>query len=263
MAKKVVFETVSLGSEPSVPEPGKLAEWAGAQRGKRADLVSFLLEEGLAPQEDAGVHQPCAGGLFYKDRWIESISGITGNDITEEMGIMPEYLADDALRIRAISSLCRVAVPAPHQFSLTDTYYGDEDEAMEALHSQYRALMRAMRDSGIVGHVVHCTRAVPEELEALAGKKVFFYFESLDTESIAEILEYQQVLAIRKDHIPLLEEAREEFAVNRVILVDPCRDDLLVLLKSFDKDCIQVGGYCASDEKKYWESLVDSSILSL
>jgi len=58
MAKKVVFETVSLGSEPSVPEPGKLAEWAGAQRGKRADLVSFLLEEGLPPRKMRGYTSP-------------------------------------------------------------------------------------------------------------------------------------------------------------------------------------------------------------
>lgn len=263
MAKKLVFGTISFGSEPMAPKAEDLADWVGEQRGRQADLVSFLLEEGLAPQQDAGVNLPCAGGLFYAERWKESISGLTGGVITGELGIMPEYLPDDALRIREISGICRVALPAPHQLCLADRYYGDEDEAMDAIHSQYRALMRVMRDRGIPAHVLHCTRTVPEELEDLAGKKVFFFMESMDVESMAAVLEYQQVLALRREQIPLLQEIREEFEIHRVILMDPRNDDLHIVLQSFDPDCIQVGGYCTGDNGRYWESLVDSSTISL
>jgi len=263
MAKKLIFETISLGTEPAIPGAGKLAEWVGAQRGRKADLVSYLLEVGLIPQQDAGVTLPCAGGIFYGERWKESFLGLTGGQITGELDVMPDYVSDDAMRIREISATCRVALPAPHQLSLADRYYGDEDEASFALYSQYRRLFRAMRDRGVSGHVLHCSHALPEELETLAGKNVFFYMESSGAESMATILEHQQVLAVKMDDLSLLLKMGDEYVIDRVIIVDPGMDDLREALQFFDPDCIQVGGFCTTDSERYWESLVESSTISL
>jgi hypothetical protein len=263
MAKKLIFQTISLGSEPITPEAGQLTEWVSAQRGRQADITSFLLEKGLFPQQEASVDLPCAGGKFYQERWRESISGQENGYITGELGIRTDYVVEDTVRIREISGISRGALPAPHRLGFNDRYYGDEEEAVAALYHQYKHLFRAMRDAGIVGHVLHCTEAVPGELEALAGKKVFFYLESPDVESMATLLEHQKVLAVRKDDFPLLVGHSEEYEINQVLIIDPDADALREALRSFDPDYIQVGGYCTGDNPGYWKSLVDSAILSL
>lgn len=263
MAKKLVFPTVSIGSEPSIPDAGELAGWVRTERGRQVDLTSFLIEEGLRPQVEAGIDFPCAGGKFYRARWLESISGIKEGDITNELGMMPGAVEDDAARVRSVSGSCRVALPAPHLLELTDRYYGDVDESSAALCQQYRRLLRAMRDAGVAGHVLHSTDAVPEELEFLAGKTVFFFLENPGEESIATLLEYQRVIAIRGDLIPVLLPHMEEYEVSQVLIMDPDARDLTNLLNSFDRDQIQVGGYCTEHRPEYWRTLVDSATVSL
>lgn len=263
MAKKLVFETVSLGSEPQVPDAGTLAEWVASQRGRKGDILSYFLETGLKPQKDAGVIHPCAGGICYGDRVRESLIGLSGGEITGELGILPDYFTDDCVRIREISGTCRVALPAPHQISFTDRYYHDQEELSAALISQYHRIFRMMRDCGISGNVLHCTQALPEELESLAGKHVFFHVESLQVESMAAILEYQHALALKPEDIPKLSEVRDEFTIDRVIILDPVARDLRGLLNSFDADRVQVGGYWTTGNMDYWDSLVESSTLSL
>ena len=263
MAKKLVFQTVSMGSEPPIPEAGELSEWVRTQRGRQADLTSFLLEEGLLPQKEAEVDFPCSGGTFYHKRMRESISGIKDGYITHELGLMPEFVEDDAARVRSVSGGSRVALPAPHLLDLTDRYYGDVDESSAALCQQYRRLLRAMRDAGVAGHVLHCADAVPEELESLAGKKVFFFLEEPDEESIATLLEYQRVIAIRRDLLPVLLSHREEYEVTEVLIMDPDAMDLKNLNHSFDPDQIRVGGYWNGNNLEYWRDLVDSATISL
>jgi len=263
MTKKLVFPTVSMGSELPVPDAGELAGWVRTERGKQADLTSFLIEAGLRPQVEAGVDFPCAGGKFYRARWLESISGIKEGYITQELGIMPAAVEDDAARVRSLSGGCRGALPAPHLMELTDRYYGDADESSAALCQQYRRLFRAMRDARVAGHVLHCSAAIPEELEALAGKTVFFFLEEPDEETITTLLEYQRAIAIRVGQLPLLLEQREEYEVSQVLIMDPNEGDLTVLLNSFDQDQIRVGGYCTERHLEYWLGLVDSSTVSL
>ncbi len=262
MVKKLVFETISLGTEPEIPDPAEPAGWVGMQRGKGGDLLSYLLEAGLTPQMDAGIIHPCTGGIFYGDRWKESLLGISDDEITGELGINPVYVADDAARIRRISPECRIALPAPHRMPLADRYYHDEDEVSHALLTQFRHLLRTMRDSGIPGHVLSCEKPIPEELEVLAGKRVFFFPESRDEESMAMLLEYQRAIAVRSEDLSLLIGLGEEYEIDRIILLDPDIDDLKEVLRSYDPDCIQVGGYCSGGDEKYWENLVDSATIS-
>jgi len=263
MAKKLVFETVSLGSEPQIPDAGTLAEWVGSQRGKKGDIISYYLENGLKPQRDAGVIHHCAGGICYGDRVRESLLGVSEGEITGELGILPDYFIDDCVRIREISGMCRVALPAPHQISLADRYYHDQEELSAALISQYRRIFRTMRDCRISGNVLHCIQAIPEELESLAGKHVFFHMESPGVESMGTILEYQHALALKPEDIPKLSKVREEYTIDRVIILDPVARDLRGLLNSFDSDRVQVGGYWTTGDGEYWESLVESATLPL
>ncbi|HOT04137.1 MAG TPA: hypothetical protein PK069_08155 [Methanolinea sp.] len=263
MAKKLILPTISLGSELPIPDTGELAEWVRGQRGRQADLTSFLLEKGLLPQKEAGVGFPCAGGKFYRERMFESISGIKEGYITGELGSIPGFVEDDAARVRSISGGCRVALPAPHLLELTDRYYGDGDESSAALCQQYRRLLRAMRDAGVTGHVLHCSAALPEELETLAGKTVFFFLEELNEETITTLLEYQRAIAVRVDQLPLLLAQREEYEISQVLIMDPDAGDLTVVLSSFDQDQIRVGGYCTEHHLEYWRDLVDSATVSL
>lgn len=262
MAKKLVFETVSLGSEPQVPDTGTLAEWVGSQRGKKGDMISYLLETGLKPQRDAGIIYPCTGGILYGERVRESLIGLFEGEITGELGVLSDYITDDCARIREISGMCKVALPAPHQILLADRYYHDHEELSAALISQYRRIFRMMRDRRISGHVLHCTKALPEELESLAGKHVFFHVASPVVESMATILEYQHALALKSEDIPILFELRDEYTIDRVILLDPVASDLREILNIFDTDRVQVGGYWTTGEMEYWESLVASATLS-
>lgn len=263
MVKKLVFETISLGTEPEIPDAADLAGWVGMQRGKGGDLLSYLLEAGLTPQKDAGIIHPCTGGIFYGERWKESLLGISGDEITGELGINPVCVADDAARIRKISPGCRIALPAPHRIPLADRYYHDEDEVSHAILIQFRHLLRTMRDSGIPGHVLSCEKSIPEELEALAGKRVFFFLESPDAESMAMLLEYQRAIAVRSEDLSLLIGLGEEYEIDRIILLDPDIEDLKEVLRSYDPDCIQVGGYCSGGDEQYWENLVDSATISV
>jgi len=263
MGKKTVLKTCSLGAEPGVPSPGRLAEWAGEQRGRCADLTSFLVEESIIPQVDAGITTPCAGGKFYSARLQESIVGLEGDRIRGELAISPGFLIDDAARAGIRAHPCRFAVPAPHLVVKGDEYYGDADEASGALYEQYRHIFRAMRDAGVNGHVCICERAVPEEMEALAGRRVLFHIEKATTATLEEVLEYQQTLIIEGSGIREIGRLRDEFDVSNVLVLDPKEDELRAAIEVFGPDRIQVAGYCANGDPDYWKSIVASAAVKV
>jgi len=262
MVKKTVLKTCSLGAEPGVPSPEALAEWIGEQRGRWADLTSFLVEESVLPQVDAGITVPCAGGKFYSTRLQESILGLEGGLICNELGLSPDLLVEDATRARAIAPSCRFAVPAPHTVVKGDEYYGDVDEASGSLYKQYRQILREMRDAGIAGHICICEKAVPAEMEALAGRRVLFFVEEAGTGTLEEILEYQQTLVVRGSDIPEIGRLRDEFEIYRVMILDPRRDDLQKALETFEPDQVQVAGYSVNGDLNYWESIVSSATVT-
>lgn len=261
MGKKTVLKTFSLGAEPGMPSPERLADWAGEQRGRRADLTSFLVEESIIPQVNAGITSPCAGGKFYSARLQESIVGLEGDRIRGELAISPGFLIDDAVRTGILAHPCRFAVPAPHLVVKGDEYYGDPDEAGGSLYEQYRLIFRAMRDAGIHGHVCICEQAVPEELEALAGRRVLFHIEKATTATLEEVLEYQQTLIVEGSGIREIGRLRDEFEISHVLVLDPKEDELRAAIEVFEPDRVQVAGYCANGDPDYWKSIVASATM--
>ena len=261
MRKKLTFRTVSLGTEPPLPKTDELAGWIRENRGRNADLVTYQLEDGLIPQVDAGIGDICTGGRFYGKRWLDCLTGIDGRTIVAEPGYLTGPVTADAQDIGVYTRDARVALPALHLLGLEDAYFYDEDEMLDALSAVYRGLMRAMRDSGISGHIIHCDRIVEHELEMLAGKKVFFFARDPDKEGLATLLEHQRVLAIPEKNIAIVGGLIEEYEINRIILVDPDVMALMALLQIRDPDQVSTGGYCTSACDRYWKDLVDASTI--
>jgi hypothetical protein len=182
--------------------------------------------------------------------------------ICNELGLSPDLLVEDATRAGAVASSCRFAVPAPHMVIKGDEYYGDLDEASGSLYEQYRRIFREMRDAGIAGHICIGEKAVPEELEALAGRRALFFVEEAGTRTLEEILEYQQTLVVRGSDIPEIGRLRDEFEIYRILVLDPRRDDLQKALEIFEPDQVQVAGYSVNGDRDYWKSLVGSATVT-
>jgi hypothetical protein len=262
MARKIVFTTAALGSEPGLPGIGELAGWVGSQRGKWADLISYLLEGSLSPQQEAGIDITCAGGVFYKPRLLESLIGITGLEITGELGVDHGALQGDCERVQAMDRASQAALPAPHLLGLRDAYYGDEEEAAQELYRQYRAILRTMRDAGIPGHVLVADHAEEGELASLAGRKAFYFVRDPDRESLARVLEHQQWIAVKKGQVDLVAGLREEYDIAGAILMDPDEESLRAVLEILDPGQVKAGGYCTGDPEVYWKDIAASAVLS-
>ena len=259
VGKPIVFPTRSFGSDAPPPDPGLLAQWVRTRRGQPADLTSYFLEQGLVPQLDAGVALPCAGGRFYRERWLDALTGIEDSVITAEPGCNPTELVADAVDLGRIRKNPRVAIPAPHVLALEDRYFRDPDEADQCLSAVYRDLMRAMRDAGAAGHVLCGDRAVPDELAALAGKKVFFHVQDQTSRSLSTLLEHQASVAVRPSALPSLAELMGEYDVQTIILLDPDEPGLRQALTMKDPDQLICGGYCRASCGRYWRDLVEKA----
>ncbi|HNL85558.1 MAG TPA: hypothetical protein PKH71_00225 [Methanoregulaceae archaeon] len=259
MRKRVSFLTRSLGSDAPIPDREVLAEWVGARRGKQGDLTTFRLEAELVPQIDAGVGIPCAGGKFYQDRLIDSFIGTEGRVITGEIGYDSFPLVKDAEYLSAIQKDLWFAFPSPGELRLNNRYYKDTDEVLPALVSVYHAMMRSMRDRGIFGHILHCDTPDKEELEALAGQKVFFFSHRETKKNLGLLLEYQDILAVRSSALGLVAEIMDDYDIQKIILVDAREEDLLRALEFRDAEHLICGGYCQDSCDQYWKTVVKNA----
>jgi hypothetical protein len=263
MGKRLSFPTRSFGSDGSLPDPATLSRWVSRRRGQEGDITSFLLEKELSFQKEAEVTQLSAGGTFYFGRWRNALTGIDGRTVIGELGYNPASIVRDAEEVSLRAQGVWMTVPAPHLLSLKDRYFTDPDEASQAIHTVYRDMMRSGRDVHLAGHILFCEQFLEEELEALAGNKTFFFSPDMSRKSLSRCLEYQQSVAVRADMLPVLLELMNEYEVFRIILLDPCEDDLRQALSMRDYDQIICGGYCKGDCKGYWKDLVKkSSILT-
>ena len=262
VGKRIAFSTRSFGSDASSPDPVHLAEWVRERRGRSADLISYLLDEGLAPQLDAPVTMPCAGGRFYRMRWQDAITGVEDTVITSEPGCDTTELVADARDLERTRKNLWVAIPAPHALALKDRYFNDPDEADHALCAVYADMMRAMRDAGVGGHVVCCERIRTEEIAMLAGKKVFFITWDQTPQSLTRLLEHQPVVAVRSSALPILSELMGEYDVSKIILLDPDEPGLRQALTMKDPDQLICGGYCRESCSGYWRELVEKAAIS-
>jgi hypothetical protein len=259
MVKRLALPIRAFGAEPGMPDIPTLTGWVAEHRGISADLLTYRIDQSLAPQLPAGVTYPCAGGLFYADRIIASLTGVSEKKAVDEVGIETGDVIRDACAIGALKSNSWWALPAPHALGIVDTYYNDEDEWNDALTGVYRAMMRAMRDAGIAGHVLIGEYADDAELARLARQKVFFFVPKLDRESLACVLEHQRQVAVSKDQLDSTFDLGNEYELHRIIVMDPDEEAITLALSHVDPDQVMAGGYCTENCDRYWKSVVDAA----
>jgi hypothetical protein len=260
MVKRLNLSTRAFGAEPGIPDVAMLSDWIAEHRGRMADITTYRLDQSLAPQVTADIGTPCAGGKFYGDRIRESIAGIADNRAIAELHADTPAVIEDAAGIVVQKKGAWCAMPAPHALKIEDTFYGDSDEWNEAICGACKILMRAMRDTGVPGHILISDRAEDAELAALAWQKVFFFCPEPDRETLAGILEHQQQVAIRPGQMEMLFDLMNEYTVRKIFLLDP--DDAAVesARNHFDPDQITGAGYCTEVCDTYWKDVVAHSV---
>jgi hypothetical protein len=262
MGKRISFSTRAFGSDGARPDVSSIAEWISRHRGHEGDLTSFLLEQEIVHQQGAGVNIACAGGKFYFERWRNFLTGIEKGTITGELGYNATNLVKDTEEVISFVKGAWMTIPAPHLLNLRTDLSPDPDGATSALYDVYHTMMRSGRDAHLAGHVLFCEQVREEELESFTGRKVFFFSPAMNKNTLSQLLEYQQSIALKPDLLPVLENLMAEYDVSRVILLDPCEGDLRKALSIRDPDQILVGGYCPGNCEKYWKVIVERSALT-
>ncbi|HUT38608.1 MAG TPA: hypothetical protein VMW77_04810 [Methanoregula sp.] len=263
MAKRLQLTTRAFGAEPGVPDVAALATWIAEHRGMTADIVTYLLDQSLAPQLPAGIMSPCAGGRFYSTRIMECLVGIEGGKATGEIHLNPHAIIEDAAGIVVQKKGAWCALPAPHWLGIRDSYYHDEAEWNDAITGTYRELMRSMRDTGIRGHVLICDRLREPEIESLVRQNVFFFQPEPDREGLASLMEHQRQIAVGRDHIDTVLDLSSEYDLRKIIIIDPDQESIERALACLDPDQVSVGGYCTAACDDYWKNLVDAAVYTL
>jgi len=255
-------EVRSFGSEVPEPSVEELAGWVRERKGAAGDLTSYLLETSLEPQE--GVDRPCTGGIFYRSRVLETISGITGHTLTVEPSVQPALAGEDArwgaLQKRALW----FAVPCPHLLGIHDRYFHDREEFCEGICGAYRQIFRAMRDAGAGGHVLIGEKVHEGELEHLAGPRTFFFYPGLAREDLPSLLEQQSSAAVPGGLLPAAFDLLDEYDLRSLSILDGKEADLLVALEHLDPGQLSLGGYCREGEedcRKYWKELAGRAVI--
>ena len=261
MVKRAKLRTRAFGCEPDIPDVAALADWITRNRGRLADITTFRLDAPLSLQAKAGITTPCAGGKFYADRILAAIDGIREEQAVGELHVNTRDVIEDAAGIVLTKKGSWCAIPSPRLLGITDRYFHDALEWNDAICGAYRTIMRAMRDTGVDGHVLICDSIDREELGALVWQKAFFFLQEPDRQDLALLLERQSQVAVRKTDLPLLFSLVEEYDVNRLFLLDPDPSSIASALAHFDADQIVASGYCTGDCEEYWNDLVSSAYI--
>jgi hypothetical protein len=256
MVKRLKFQVRSFGSEAAEPGLSQLAGWVREHHGTKADLTTYLLEQSVLPQKNAAVDIPCPGGLFYRKRLIESIEGLESDSITGELSADVSRVAEDAVMLAGFGKGLWAAFPAPHMLGLSDRYYGDAEEQVHALCQEYRRLMRAMRDGGILGHVLIGDKVVEAELEDLHGRKTIFHILKPGLDELEVVVSFQKTIALPAGSIVRYRPVIEENPAYSLVLLDATESQIREAARYRDPDKIVVAGYCTKECSRYWKDLV-------
>ncbi len=260
MVKRRNLSTRAFGAEPGIPDIAVLAAWIADHRGTPADIMTYLLDQSLAPQLDAGIISPCAGGRFYRNRIMECLVGVEEGRATGEIHLDPHAIIEDAAGIVIQKKGTSCALPAPHLLGITDTYYHDKEEWNGAIAGVYHSLMRSMRDTGIKGHVLICREIHEPEIELLVRPNIFVFQPEPDRESLACLLEHQHQIAVGRDYVDTVLALSSEYDLRKIIIVDPDEESITRALESLDPDQVIAGGYCTDAGTDYWKNLVDAAV---
>jgi hypothetical protein len=263
MAKRRKLATRAFGAEPGKPDVAGLAEWITEHRGRVADIITYRLDQSLAPQVSAEIGSPCAGGKFYADRIRQCITGIKDNKAVGEIHSDTPAIIEDAAGIVVQKKGAWCAIPAPHVLGITDAYYHDKDEWNAAICEAYSTIMRAMRDTGVAGHVLIAERMDDAEIASLAWQKAIFFAPAPDREDLAALMEHQKQVAVGKDQLPTLFDLMNEYSVRKIFILDPDPASIRLALSHLDPDRVVAGGYCINVSESYWQDLANSAIYTV
>ena len=256
MAKRFRLDTRGFGGEPGVPDVAALAGWIKEHTGRTADILTYRIDRSLAPQIEAGIMAPCAGGKFYAGRILSALAGVEERVATGELHAETHDIIEDAAGIVVQKKGAWCAVPAPHALGIRDDYYDDEMEWDDAICGAYRTILREMRDIGVDGHVVICDRVTDAELVALNHRKVFFFEPAPDRESLAHLLERQHQVAVQKNYLRTLMSLTDEYTIQKLFIIDPDPQAIALARTHLDPDQIVAGGYCLEEDNTYWKDIV-------
>ena len=255
MAARPALDTRGFGGEAPIPPLSALAARMADLPRTEADLVTLRLYESVRPQVEAGIGTVAGGGLFYAPRWRDAIGGVRDGILRDDPYPQSSMLAMDA---RALAGYVRApwaTMPAPTDLGLVDRHFGDPAEANAALRDVYRALMRSMRDAGVMGHVLLAASPTDEEMEDLSSPMTFFFCPDPDEEVLPVLLEHQRSLALPGKRVAELAGLMDQFGRRPVYLVDPTEEEVLVALEVLDPDHVRIGGLCPGDCDAYWRRL--------
>jgi hypothetical protein len=260
MAKRHNLATRAFGAEPGLPDVTCLAAWIAEHRGREADIITYRLDQSLAPQLPAEIGSPCAGGKFYAGRIRQCIAGIRDNRAVGELHVDTPAIIEDAAGIVVQKKGAWCALPAPQVLGIQDSHYDDEAEWSAAICGAYRTIMRVMRDTGVAGHVLIADRMDNAELASLARQNVFFFAPAPGRTDLAILMEYQQQVAVTKDQLPALFDLMNEYSVRKIFLIDPDPVSIGQALSHLDPDQVFAGGYCMDACGDYWKKITDDAI---
>jgi len=259
MSRRCELPVFSFGCEVPEPDLDGLAEWVSGSYGKEGDIVSYMLDRSGFFQ--AGISDPCAGGLFYTERVLSCITGLSGTEVTGEPSIDPEMLRMDGRMVRSSGRYVRMAIPAPSVLGLTDSYFEDDDEFTEEMARLCKGMIRVHRDSGVSGHVLIADLPGETEMDILASGKVRFFVPDPGEEALEVVMDHQRDIAVPASKLSLFLEMMDNYKIRSVSVVDAGEKDLLVALEHFDPGEVSVGGYCTEGCKDYWLDLKERAIL--
>ena len=240
-----------------MPDINDLTRFIGRRHGKETDLISYFLDSSINAQKNAGITEPCGGGLYYTDRIRETISGGSGGLSDPDM----KCFARDGDDIAMIMKNAAMALPAPHILDKPEKKRTDADET--AIFRYYKKILRTMRDHHIKRHIIHATRIIQDELEILSSQKVLFALMTRNLNDIELLLEYQRDLVITEGMIGEIGTLSEQYDIRRYIVLDPEPDMIIALLAITDQDQIRVAGYAQGEEESYWTKIQEKAEILL
>jgi len=262
MSRRLKFSTRGLGAEPGIPGIASLSAWVAEHRGTLGDLTTYRIQESLSPQLAAGIEMPTAGGTFMENRIMECLRGVKDRKVTDELSLNTGPLAEDGYGMAAMKRNVWSALPAPHFLGLSDAYYDDAYEWVDALARVYRTAMREMRDAGVAGHILISDAVNENEVTALSRREVVFFPRDPGSEGFKALFDRQRIVAVSRNTIRQALEHIEEYEIDQMILVDPDPDTINTALLHFDADQLRAGGYCTDACTEYWKTIVQSAEFS-
>lgn len=257
MRKKVQYKTISLGSEPDIPDISMMKDFVSSYKGTESDLLTFQLLRSFNAQKTGLIDEIAVGGRYYRSRIENALSW----DDEQGPSLDPAEVIRDYSLITKNSSTVRSVHESPSAL-LSSPSPEDEDAFAEMCHG-FRQLLRFLRDHRIAGHIIHLTNPTSLELELLGGSKHLFYLHEPDSGSIEELLEYSQDLILPAEHVSLISDMVEQYPIHTLTLCDATEYALHEAMQYLDPDHLKVAGYCSGPEEEYWKKIKDSAVISL